>query len=131
LVTPYGNSHYRFAPIPRQFPNLFNASLLYDYSSISARLSGQYTAASVYGYGSDGSSNPASGDNWNYPHWQIDASVIWTVYGSTALQVQVLNLNNETFGFYNGNGPPGSGHGFNIQREFYGTTWWVGVRQGI
>jgi TonB-dependent receptor len=131
VVYPYGSSQYRFAPIPRQFPNLFNVALLYDYGPISARLSGQYTAASVYSYGSDGSSNPNSGDNWNYAHWQIDGSVIWTIWGSTAFQFQVLNLNNETFGFFNGNGPPGSGHGYSVQREFYGQTFWFGLRQGL
>jgi TonB-dependent receptor len=132
-VFPYGTAinQYRHAMIPRQFPNMFNTSLLYDYGRVSARLSGQYTAASIYSYGIDGSSNPNSGDNWNYPHWQIDGSVIYTAFGSTALQFQVLNLNNETFGFFNGNGTPGSGHGYNVQREYYGRTFWFGVRQGL
>lgn len=122
-------SAYRHSMIPRQFPNLFNASLLYDYSAVSARLSGQYTAASIYQYGADGTSNPASGDVWNYPHWQIDGSLVVTVYRATALQFQVLNLNNETFGFFTG--LPGNGHSFNNQREYYGTTWYIGVRQGF
>jgi TonB-dependent receptor len=130
-VFPYRGKATRHAPIPRQFPNLFNASLLYDYGPVSARLTGQYTAASVYSYGADGSSNPSSADVWNYPHWQIDGSLVVTVYGATALQAQVLNLNNATFGFFQGNGLPGSGHGYNIQREFYGTTLYIGVRQGL
>ena len=54
---------------------LFNASLLYGYGSLHARLSGQYTATSVYQYGADGTRNPESGDVWNYPHWQLDASL--------------------------------------------------------
>jgi TonB-dependent receptor len=130
-TTIYHGDPFRHAMIPRQFPNLFNTSLLYDYGPVSARLSGQYTAASIYGYGQDGSSNPQSGDNWNYPHWQIDGSVIWTFYRSTAFQFQVLNLNNETFGFFNGNGLPGSGHGYTVQREYYGRTFWFGLRQGL
>jgi len=130
-VYPYRGHPFRHAMLPRQFPNLFNTSLLYDYGPVSARLSGQYTAAAIYGYGQDGSSNPNSGDNWNYPHWQVDGSVIWTIWGSTAFQFQVLDLNNETFGFFNGNGPPGSGHGYNTQREFYGRTFWFGLRQGL
>jgi TonB-dependent receptor len=120
---------FRHSPIPRQFPNIFNVSMLYDYSTISARMSGQYTSASIYQYGSDGTSNPASGDQWNYVHWQIDGSVVWTVYGATALQAQVLNLNNAVFGFFTG--LPGNGHSWNNQREYYGTTWYFGVRQGL
>jgi len=118
---------FRHAPLPRQFPNIFNVALLYDYATVSVRFAGQYTAASIYGYGQDGSSNPNSGDNWNFPHWQIDGSAVWTVYGRTALQGQVLNLNNAVFGFFNGT----SGHRYNVQREFYGTTLFIGVRQGL
>jgi len=126
-TTVYHGSPFRHAMIPRQFPNMFNASLLYDYSAVSVRMTGQYQAASVYGYGSDGSSNPNSGDNWNFPHWQIDGSAIVTVYGGTALQAQVLNLNNAVFGFFNGT----SGHRYNVQREYYGATLYIGVRQGL
>jgi len=126
-TTTYHGNPFRHAMIPRQFPNMFNASLLYDYSAVSVRLTGQYTAASIYGYGADGSSNPNSGDNWNFPHWQIDGSGVVNVYGSTALQAQVLNLNNAVFGFFNGT----SGHRFNVQREYYGTTLYIGVRQGL
>jgi TonB-dependent receptor len=130
-TTVYHGNPFRHAMLQRQFPNLFNTSLLYDYGPVSARLSGEYQAASIYNYGQDGSSNPQSGDNWNFPHWQIDASLIVNVYGSTAIQFQVLNLNDETFGFFNGNGIPGSGHGYDVQREYTGRTFWIGVRQGI
>ena len=125
-VHPY-TSAFRHSPIPRQFPNIFNVALLYDYAGITARVSGQYTAASIYGYGSDGTSNPASGDQYNYEHWQIDASVTWNFWKETAIQVQALNLNNETFGFFTGT----PGNRYNNQREYYGTTWSVGLRQGF
>lgn len=128
-VFPYKNTPFRHTLIPRQFPSLFNASLLYDYPSVSARLTGQYTSASIYGYGTDGTSNPNSGDTWNFSHWQVDGSLIWTVHGSTALQAQVLNLTNAVFGFFNG--LSGQGQSYNIQREYYGTTWYIGLRQGL
>jgi TonB-dependent receptor len=127
-VHPYTKA-FRHAPIPRQFPNLVNVALLYDYSIVSVRLAGNYNSASVYSYGADGSDNPGSGDNWNYPHWQIDGSASVNVWRSTTLSVQALNLNNETFGFFNGQ--PAPSKRFNVQREYTGTTWWFGLRQGF
>ena len=121
------SSPFRHAALPRQFPNLFNLSLLYDATAVTARVTGQYTSASIYGYGNDGTSNPASGDNYNYAHFQIDAAVTWTVIGTTALTAQVLNANNAVFGFFNGT----TAHQFNTQREYYGTTLSLGVRQGF
>jgi TonB-dependent receptor len=128
-IFPYRGHPIRHAPIPRQFPNLFNVALLYDYGPVSGRIAGEYTAASIYNYGQDNTSNPQSGDTWNYPHWQIDGSVNWTVFGSTAIQVQVLNLNNAVFGFFNG--LPGHGHSYDIQREYTYRTLFIGIRQGF
>jgi TonB-dependent receptor len=128
-TTVYHGNPFRHAPIQRQFPNLFNIALLYDYSTVTARIAGQYTAASIYGYGSDGSSNPGTGDNWNFPHWQIDASLVWTAFGRTALTLQALNINNEYFGFFNG--LSSTANHWNTQREYYGTTVYIGMRQGF
>jgi TonB-dependent receptor len=128
-VFPYANTPTRHAPIPRQFPNMFNVALLYDNTTVSARVAGQYTSASVYAYGTDGTSNPQSGDVWNYPHWQVDGSLVWTVIGRSAIQVQALNVNDAVFGFFTGlSGPK---QRYNAQREYYGSTWFIGVRQGI
>ena len=106
---------------------MFNVALLYDYSPVTARLAGQYTSASIYQYGTDGTSNPASGDVYNYAHWQIDGALTWTVFGTTALTAQVLNLNNAIFGFFTGT----TAHPYNAQREYYGTTVGIGIRQGF
>jgi hypothetical protein len=126
-VFPYRGHPTRHASLPRQFPNIFNASVLYDLAPITFRLTGQYTAASIYGYGQDGTSNPTSGDNYNYPHFQIDAAASWTVFGTSALTLQALNINNEPFGFFNGT----TRTQWNTQREYYGTTLFVGYRQGF
>jgi TonB-dependent receptor len=122
-----GTDATRQTALPRQFPNMFNVALLYDYAPFTARLAGQYTSASIYQYGSDGTSNPASGDVYNYAHWQIDGQLTWVVRGETALTAQVLNLNNAVFGFFTGT----TGHPYNNQREYYGTTVGIGVRQGF
>jgi TonB-dependent receptor len=126
-IFPYKNTPTRHAPLPRQFPNMFNVALLYDYSPVTARLAGQYTSASIYQYGTDGTSNPASGDIYNYAHWQIDGALTWTVFGTTALTAQALNLNNAIFGFFTGT----TAHSYNAQREYYGTTVGIGIRQGF
>jgi TonB-dependent receptor len=127
--TPYRGHPFRHSPIPRQFPNIFNAALLYDYHTVSARISGQYTAASIYQYGEDGTSNPTSGDTWNYPHWQIDCQASWAVFKRTQIRIAGTNINNEYFGFFTG--LSGHGHSYNNQREYYGPTWAVGLRQGF
>jgi TonB-dependent receptor len=126
---PYKGHPFRHSPLPRQFPNMFNVALLYDYNPVTFRLSGQYTAASIYQYGTDGTSNPASGDTWNYPHWQIDGELQVEIIHGTVLQVQGLNMNNAVFGFFTG--LPGNGHEFNNQREYYGSTWTFGLRQAF
>jgi len=126
-VTPFSGQPFRHATIPRQFPNILNASILYDYYPVTARISYQYTGASIYNYGQDGTSNPTSGDNYNYDHGQLDAAVTWTIVGTTAVTFQALNITNAVFGFFNGT----TRTSWNVQREYYGTTLFIGVRQGF
>jgi len=126
-INQFAGQPYRHAPIPRQFPNMYNVAALYDYGSVTARVSGQYTAASIYQYGSNGTSNPQNGDVWNYPHWQVDAALTWIVFGESALTVQALDINNSVFGFFTGT----TAHPWNAQREYYGTTISIGIRQGF
>jgi TonB-dependent receptor len=126
---PYKGQPFRHAQLPRQFPNMFNVAFLYDYSPVTFRLAGQYTAASLFAYNQDGTSNPQSGDIYNYPHWQVDGELQVLLFGHTSVQVQGLNINNAVFGFFTG--LPGNGHSYNNQREYYGPTISVGVRQGF
>jgi hypothetical protein len=46
---------------------------------------------------------------------------------AVALQFMVLNINNAVFGFYQG----APGHEYNIQREYYGQTYFLGTRIGF
>jgi TonB-dependent receptor len=126
-IYPYKGTPYRYTQIQRQFPNLYNISLLYDYTPVSARLSGQYTSASIYGYGTDGTSNVSSGDNYNYAHFQLDFGFAWAVMPNSSLSIQALNLTNSVFGFFNGT----TRNAYNTQREYYGTTVSIGFRQGF
>lgn len=116
----------RRAPLFRTSPNIGNVSGTYSYGRVYARLAWVYQGANIASYG-DGSSDPTSGDTYFYAHSQIDASLYITVIEGTQLQLQALNLNNAVFGFFNGTPQ----HQYDIQREYYGRTFYLGVRKSF
>jgi TonB-dependent receptor len=120
-----GNPTTRNAPLPRQAKNVGNFALTYDTRRLSVRAAWQYQGASITSYG-DGT-RTANGDDYFYPHSQIDASAIVNLTPGVQLQIQGLNLNNAVFGFFNG--APGSE--FSVQREYYGRAVIVGVKYGF
>jgi TonB-dependent receptor len=120
-----GNPVVRYAPLARQAKNITNAALTYDAGPLSLRAAWQYQGTSIYSYG-DGSASP-SGDNWVFPHSQIDAAMTLSLRHDLAVQLQALNLNDAVFGFYNG--VPGTE--FSNQREYYGRSVILGVRYGF
>jgi len=65
----------------------------------------------------NGPINGPCGDNYFYPHFQVDAQMTARIYRGLKLQVQGLNLNNEVFGFYNGS------ERYMTQREYYKPTY--------
>ena len=115
----------REAPLLRQAPNIGNAALLYDHSRVSARLAWTYNGPYIGGYG-DGSAT-AGGDNYFARHSQFDASVIYNITPAAQLQAQALSLNNAEFGFFQGT----PHHQFNVQREYYGRTFYLGMKYGF
>jgi TonB-dependent receptor len=70
----------------------------------------------------NGPINGPCGDNYFYPHFQVDAQMSARIYRGLALQVQGLNLTNEVFGFYNGTPQ------YMTQREYYKPTYEVSLR---
>jgi TonB-dependent receptor len=120
-----GSPLVRHAPLARQPKHIANAAVTYDARYVSARAAWQYQGESIYSYG-DGSATP-SGDNWLFPHSQIDASVTVNMTRDVSLQIQGLNLNNAVFGFYNG--IPGAS--FSNQREYYGRSVIMGIKYGF
>ncbi len=116
----------RRAPLFRTSPNLGNVSGTYSYGRVYARVAWVYQGANIASYG-DGSNDPTSGDTYFYAHSQIDASLYITVIEGTQLQLQALNLNNAVFGFYNGS----PNHPYDIQREYYGQTFYLGIRKSF
>jgi len=122
LVDPVSGRH---APLLRQSPNFANVSATYNRGPVSGRLTWTYNGANIAGYG-DGTAT-ANGDNYFYAHSQIDGSVIYNVTPGMQLQFMALNLNNAVFGFFNGT----PDHAYNFQREYYGQTFYAGVKYGF
>ncbi len=120
----------RTARLPRQSPSLANLALTYERGPLSARVAWAWQAASITSYG-DGTSNPATGDQYFYDHSQIDASIEWTLFRHSAhcleIEIEGLNLNNAVFGFYAGT--PHQHYSF--QREYYGQQFSVSVKQSL
>ena len=112
----------RYAPLPRQSPNLANVALTYDLGRLSARAAWAYQGANISSYG-DGTPTP-SGDTYFYAHSQFDASVIFDATSRVQLQLQALNINNAVFGFFSGT----TAHDYSIQREYYGRTVYFGTK---
>jgi len=116
----------------RQAPNAWNISPTYDRGRLSIRVGLTYNATSIYSYqyqDGTGGSTPTpgglrgpDGDNYLYPHFQVDAQGSFRLrYGFTVVAYG-LNLNNEVFGFYNGQSQ------YLVQREYYAPTFAFGMR---
>jgi TonB-dependent receptor len=70
----------------------------------------------------NGPVNGPCGDNYFFPHFQVDAQMSSRIYRGFILQVEGLNLNNEVFGFYNGS------EQYMTQREYYKPTYIASLR---
>ena len=96
--------------LQRQAANTWNLSPTYDRGRLSVRLGLSYNGASIYQY--QYQTQPAgtpdfgpkgpNGDQYLYPHLQVDAQGSFKMRKDLSLLVQGLNLTNEVFGFYNG-----------------------------
>jgi TonB-dependent receptor len=71
---------------------------------------------------SAGPPNGPNGDNFFFPHLQVDAQAGARVWHGLDLHVDGLNLTNEVFGFYNGSPQ------YMTQREYYKPTYSASLR---
>jgi TonB-dependent receptor len=125
------------APLLRQSPNTFNFSPTYDKSNLSLRLGMVYNQAEIYSYGyndgsdgkpfdytdgSGGGLHGPNGDTYLYSHLQVDLQGTYNLPKGFTVVAYGLNLNNEVFGFYNGDPQ------YPVQREFYKSTFGGGLR---
>jgi TonB-dependent receptor len=125
---PAGFGRTDHVALLRQAPNNWNFDYTYDKKGISARMGLTHNDANIFAYqfqdGADGGLKGPSGDQYLYPHTQVDAQVSYWIPRAHGFQaiVSMLNLNNEVFGFYNGS------EQFPVQREYYSRTISLGLR---
>jgi TonB-dependent receptor len=125
--------------LQRQTPTIWNLSPSYDRGRFSARLGATYNSASIYQYqwtqcttaqaNGGGCEDPSNlgpkgpvGDNYLYPHLQVDAQASVRVQRTLTVLWQGLNLTDQVFGFYNGS------PWYVTQREYYRPTYSFGLR---
>jgi TonB-dependent receptor len=112
--------------LQRQAPNLFNISPTYDRGRLSIRAGFAYNQASIYAYqytdGTGGGLYGPLGDDYFYTHFQIDLQGSYRLNHGLTVIASGLNLNNEVFGFYNGQPK------YMVQREYYEPTFALGLR---
>jgi TonB-dependent receptor len=112
----------------RTAPNNWNFDVTYDHKGISARMGLTHNDANIFAYhftdSAPGGIHGPDGDQYLYPHTQVDAQASYWIPRGHGLQViaSFLNLNNEVFGFYFG------GEQFPTQREYYNRTYSFGLR---
>ena len=136
-------------PLLRQAPNTWNISPTYDTKRFSMRLGMTYNSAMIFAYQfkdlqagpngfiplppcttvCDGNTEVTAGgikgpggDNYLYPHLQLDVQGSYRLSRGFSVYAYGLNLNNEVFGFYNGSPQ------YVVQREYYHPTYAVGVK---
>jgi TonB-dependent receptor len=123
----------------------FNIEPGYELGRYEAHMGMSYNGSNVYAYQYYGTAsgiaecgnpnpNPTSsaplngpingpcGDNYFFPHFQVDAQLGVRIYRGLQLEVQGLNLTNEVFGFYNGSPQ------YMTQREYYKPTYSASLR---
>jgi TonB-dependent receptor len=115
----------------RQAPNTWNISPTYDLPRLSLRAGLSYNGASIFQYydpsGDSANLGPRgpAGDTYLYPHFQVDAQGSYRLWRGLSVLAYGLNMNNEVFGFYNGEPQ------YVLQREFYKPTYAVGFRYAL
>jgi TonB-dependent receptor len=110
----------------RQAPNNWNFDITYDKGPISARMGLTHNDANIFVYQFQDGVDPKGplGDQYLYPHTQVDAQVSYRIPRARDFQAvaSFLNLTNAVFGFYFGS------EKYPIQREYYNRTYSFGLR---
>ena len=125
----------------RQAPNTWNISPTYDTKKFSMRVGMTYNSAMVFAYqyadlvaspsgalvpmgaaAAAGGTKGPGGDQYLYPHFQLDVQASYKLTRGLTVYGYGLNLTNEVFGFYNGS------QQYVVQREYYHPTYAGGVK---
>jgi TonB-dependent receptor len=119
----------------------FNIEPAYEYSRYEVHMGMSYNGSNIYAYQyfssltslagcgtqnstglTNGPINGPCGDNYFYPHFQVDAQMGMRLFSGLHFEVEGLDLNNEVFGFYNGSPE------YMTQREYYKPTYSASLR---
>jgi len=113
-------------PLLRTSPSVWNISPSYTRGRVNLRYGMSYNGASIYQYNYQDGANYGikgpNGDNYFFPHLQLDSQGSVRVWRGLSLIVADLNMSDEVFGFYNGSKQ------YMNQREFYHPTYEFGFR---
>ena len=120
-------------PLIGQAKHAYNIEPSYDYGRFESHLGISYNSSNDNAYqyfnnqadptqNTPGPPNGPLGDNYFYPHLQVDAQVGVGVGRGIHLIFNGLNLTNEVFGFYNGSPQ------YMTQREYYKPTYSATLR---
>jgi TonB-dependent receptor len=148
----YNDSHINGLPQRTDSPSLmgtarhaFNIEPAYDFGRYEVHMGMSYNGSNIYAYqyystasgiAECGNPNPnptdsaplngpingPCGDNYFYPHFQVDAQMGARLFKGLRLEVEGLDMNNEVFGFYNGSPQ------YMTQREYYKPTYSASLR---
>src|ERR1700674_2361714 len=128
---PAGAGRTDHPALLRQAPNNWNFDTTYDKGPISARMGLTHNDANIFVYQFQnvpveppGGIKGPLGDQYLYPHTQVDAQVSFRLPHAHDFQAvaSFFNLTNEVFGFYFGS------EKYPIQREYYNRTYSFGLR---
>lgn len=125
--------------LPRQTPNAWNIGPTWDRGRVSIRMGVSYNGSAIYAYHYQdrattgiplepaplGGLQGPKGDQYYYPHLQVDAQASVRLGRGLTAVVYGLNLNNEVFGYYNGSPQ------YVVQREYYARSIAGGVRWNL
>ncbi len=120
-------------PLIGQARHAFNIEPAYELGRYAVHMGISYNGANDNAYqyfnsqadpanNTPGPPNGPFGDNYFYPHLQVDAQAGARLYRGLSLEFDGLNLSNEVFGFYNGSPQ------YMTQREYYKPTYSATLR---
>lgn len=126
LTYNYARGDIRSNPVdrhtlPQTSPFNWNAELFYEKGPVGLRLAASYVSANIFAVGPD-----ASQDIYSQPRLRLDLGATYDVTPNVQCYFDVKNLTDTLLEF-----TQTKNRNFPIQREFYGPTFFAGVRVAI
>ena len=109
-----GESH----TLPQTSPFNYNAAIFYEKAPFELRLAASYVSANLWQVGTD-----AGGDLYSQPRLRLDFGGSYAVTNNVSWYVDVKNITNTRLEFTQTNNV-----NFPVQREFYDTDFFTGIR---